>query len=155
MDPPGLRSLPRRLQAGEKGRLCYKAAEWSELFSSILSCSDSVLEWASKPARTADAAILSEVLTASLQLINRGASVNHMALSRAGSSADGTSPLHACAAMRPGGDTAKEGFYETARVLMLAGGNPYQENLSGARHHTSRHCDHHAGCTRCLHCHSC
>ena len=98
------------------------------------------------------------MLTASLQLINRGASVNHMALSRAGSSADGTSPLHACAAMRPSGDTAMEGFYETARVLMLAGGNPYQENLSGARRHTSRHCsqcDHHAVCTRCLHCHSC
>lgn len=66
-----------------------------------------------------------------IQLINRGATVNHMALSRSGSSADGTTPLHACAAMRPSRYTTKDGFYETARVLMLAGGNPYQENLAG------------------------
>lgn len=67
-----------------------------------------------------------------MQLISRGATINHMALSRSGSGADGTTPLHACAAMRPGSRTTKEGFYEAARILMLAGGNPYQENLSGA-----------------------
>lgn len=69
-----------------------------------------------------------------LQLLNRGAAVNHMALSRVGSSADGTTALHACAAMRSAGWSSEQAFYETARVLMLAGGNPFQENLSGVHH---------------------
>ena len=57
--------------------------------------------------------------------------VNHLSLSREGSTADGTSPLHSCAVMKFSGQVSPDHYYESARVLMLAGGNPYQENSSG------------------------
>jgi len=66
-----------------------------------------------------------------VQLVHRGAVVNHLSMSREGSTADGTSPLHSCAVMKFAGQVSPDHYYEAARVLMLAGGNPYQENSSG------------------------
>ena len=66
-----------------------------------------------------------------MQLIHRGAVVTHLSVSREGSTADGSSPLHSCAGMKFSGQVSPNHYYEVARVLMLAGGNPYQENSSG------------------------
>lgn len=66
-----------------------------------------------------------------MQLLHRGAFVNHLSVSRQGSTADGTTPLHACAVMKFRGQVPSDHYLESARVLMLTGGNPYQENASG------------------------
>ena len=73
-----------------------------------------------------------------LQLLRQGAIVNHLSMSRKGSTADGTTPLHACAVMKFNGQVARDHYFESARVLLLSGGNPYQENASGSlpSHHT-------------------
>lgn len=66
-----------------------------------------------------------------MQLLRLGAIVNHLSVSRQGSTADGTTPLHACAVMKLEDQVASDHYLECARVLMLSGGNPYQENASG------------------------
>ena len=66
-----------------------------------------------------------------MQLLHKGAMVNHLSVSRQGSTADGTTPLHACAVMKFKGQVPGDHYLESARILMLSGGNPYQENASG------------------------
>lgn len=66
-----------------------------------------------------------------MQLLHRGANVNHLSVSRKGSTADGTTPLHACAVMKFQSQVARDHYFESARILLLSGGNPYQENSSG------------------------
>lgn len=67
-----------------------------------------------------------------MQLLRRGGLVNHLSVSRQGSTADGTTPLHACAVMKFKAQVHADHYLESARLLMLSGGNPYQENASGA-----------------------
>jgi len=64
-----------------------------------------------------------------LQLIQRGADVQHIGQAKGGHGT--TMALHECAAMRGEKGQAPEAYYETAWLLMAVGASPFTERSDG------------------------